>query len=78
MDEIAALGSEDQVGILGATSRLRFSPTSINSTAYGQLDGVGIFVGKRLEAVYTGGELSLAKLRDLTVGLPANYTGDLG
>ena len=79
VDEIAALGSEDQVGILGATSRrLRFSPTSIKSTAYGQLDGVGIFVGKRLEAVYTGGDLSLAELRDLTVGLPANYTGDLG
>ena len=79
VDEIAALGSEDQVGILGATTRrLRFSPTSINSTAYGQLEGVGIFVGKRLEAVYTGGDLSLAKLRDLTVGLPASYTGDLG
>jgi serralysin len=79
VDEIAALGSEDQLGILGATTRrLRFSPTSINSTAYGQLDGVGIFVGKRLEAVYTGGDLSLAKLRDLTVGLPASYTGDLG
>jgi Ca2+-binding RTX toxin-like protein len=79
VDEIAALGSEDQVGILGVTTRrLRFSPTSINSTAYGQLDGVGIFVGKRLEAVYTGGDLSLAKLRDLTVGLPASYTGDLG
>ena len=79
VDEIAALGSEDQVGILGATTRrLRFSPTSINSTSYGQLEGVGIFVGKRLEAVYTGGDLSLAKLRDLTVGLPASYTGDLG
>ncbi len=79
VDEIAALGSEDQVGILGATTRrLRFSPTSINSTAYGQLEGVGIFVGKELEAVYTGGDLSLAKLRDLTVGLPASYTGDLG
>ena len=79
VDEIAALGSEDQVGILGATTRrLRFSPTSINSTAYGQLEGVGLFVGKRLEAVYTGGDLSLAKLRDLTVGLPASYTGDLG
>ncbi len=79
VDEIAALGSEDQVGILGATTRrLRFSPSSINSTAYGQLEGVGIFLGKRLEAVYTGGDLSLAKLRDLTVGLPASYTGDLG
>lgn len=79
VDVIAALGSEDRVGILGATtSQLSFSPSSVTSTAYGQLNGVGIFVGQRLEAVYTGGELSLRKLRDLTVGLPASYTGDLG
>ena len=79
VDEIAELGSEDQVGILGAsTRRLRFKPTSINSTAYGQLDGIGIYVGNRLEAVYTGGDLSLVDLRDLSVGLPASYTGDLG
>ena len=79
VDEIAELGSEDQVGILGAsTRRLRFKSTSINSTAYGQLDGIGIYVGNRLEAVYTGGDLSRADLRDLSVGLPASYTGDLG
>jgi hypothetical protein len=35
-------------------------------------------VGNRLEAVYTGGDLSLVDLRDLSVGLPASYTGDLG
>ena len=79
VDAIAELGSEDHVGILGAsTRRLRFRSTSINSTAYGQLDGIGIYVGNRLEAVYTGGDLSLVDLRDLTVGLPASYTGDLG
>jgi len=50
----------------------------VNSTAYGQLQGIGIFVGKRLEAVYTGADLSLAQLQELTVGLPASYTGDLG
>jgi len=79
VDEIAALGAEDQVGILGAsTRRLRFTPTSITSKAYGQLDGLGIYVGKRLEAIYTGGDLSRSELQDLTVGLPANYTSDLG
>jgi Ca2+-binding RTX toxin-like protein len=79
VDEIANLGSEDQVGILGAaTRRLRFSPTSIASNAYGQLDGIGIYVGQRLEAIYTGGDLSRAELQNLTVGLPASYTGDLG
>ena len=79
VDQIAALGSEDQLGILGATtSRLRFERTSVNSTAYGQLQGIGIFVGKRLEAIYTGGDLRLQQLRDLSVGLPASTTGDLG
>ena len=79
VDEIAELGPEDRVGILGAsTRRLRFRFTLINSTAYGSLEGTGIYVGKRLEAVYTGGDLSRADLRDLSVGLPANYTGDLG
>ena len=79
VDEIAELGAEDRVGILGAsTRRLRFRSTTINSTAYGVLDGTAIYVGKRLEAVYTGGDLSRADLRDLTVGLPANYAGDLG
>jgi serralysin len=79
VDQIAELGAEDRVGILGAsTRRLRFRSTTINSTAYGALDGTGIYVGKRLEAVYTGGDLSRADLRDLTVGLPADYTGHLG
>lgn len=79
VDEIAELGPEDRVGILGAsTRRLRFRSTVINSTAYGSLDGTGIYVGKRLEAVYTGVDLSRADLRDLTVGLPASYIGDLG
>lgn len=79
VDVISALGAEDQLGILGAaTLRLRFIPTSIASNAYGQLDGIGIYVGKRLEAIYTGADLSRAELQNLTVGLPASYTGDLG
>jgi len=79
VDEIASLGAEDQVGILGAsTRRLRFTSSSITSKAYGQLDGIGIYVGKRLEAIYTGGDLTRSELQDLTVGLPANYTSDLG
>jgi serralysin len=79
VDQIADLGSEDQVGILGtATRRLRFSATSIASNAYGQLDGIGIYVGNRLEAIYTGGDLTRTELQNLTVGLPAGYSGDLG
>jgi serralysin len=79
VDEIADLGSEDQVGILGAgTRRLRFSATSIASNTYGPLDGIGIYVGQRLEVIYTGGDLTRAELQNLTVGLPAGYTGNLG
>jgi len=79
VDNIADLGSEDQIGILGVrTNRLRFVETSIASTAFGRLDGIGIYVGKRLEAIYTGGDLSRSELQNLTVGLPASYTGDLG
>jgi hypothetical protein len=79
VDDIADLGSEDQIGILGArTSRLRFAATSIESKAYGLLDGIGIYVGNRLEAIYTGGNLSRTELQNLTVGLAASYTGDLG
>jgi hypothetical protein len=79
VDEIAELGIEDQIGIIGAsTRRLRFAPTSTNTRLYGKLDGIGISIGKRLEAVYTGQNLTLAELRDLTVGLPDGFTGDLG
>jgi hypothetical protein len=79
VDEIAELGIEDRIGIIGASPRrLRFRPTSINSTAYGPLQGIGISIGKRLEAVYTGQTLTLSELRDLTVGLPNGFTGDLG
>ncbi|WP_438983589.1 hypothetical protein [Vulcanococcus sp.] len=79
VDEIAELGSEDVVGILGTkTGRLRFESTTFKSKAYGRLDGTGIYVGQRLEAIYTGDELSRSALRDLSVGLPASYTGELG
>ena len=79
VDEIAELGSEDLVGILGTkTGRLRFESTTFKSKAYGRLDGTGIYVGQRLEAIYTGDELSRSALRDLSVGLPASYTGELG
>lgn len=79
VDEIAELGSEDRIGILGSsTAKLRFARTVVQSSSYGRLEGIGISVGQRLEAVYTGGDLSLAELRNLSVGLPASYTGTLG
>ena len=79
VDEIAELGEEDRIGVIGTRSgRLRFGTTELKSRAFGTLDGIGIYVGKRLEAIYTGGELSRAELQDLTLGLPSGYAGDLG
>lgn len=79
VDEIAEVGIEDKIGVLGASTRqLRFLPTLINSASLGRLDGVGIYVGKRLEAVYTGGDLTISEIKRLTVGLPATFTGELG
>lgn len=79
VDVIEELGAEDRIGILGAeTGKLRFRSTSLQSEAYGSLSGIGIYVGKRLEAIYTGGELSQAELQSITLGLPSGYAGDLG
>lgn len=79
VDEVSELGTEDQIGIVGASTRqLRFLPTLINSNYFGRLDGIGIYVGKRLEAVYTGGDLTISEIKKLTVGLPATAIGELG
>ena len=48
---------------------------SVESPRYGSLDGVGIFAGHRLELIYTGGDLGVSDLRQLSVGLPASYQG---
>ena len=79
VDEITELGEEDRLGILGtSTGRLRFRSTELRSREYGRLKGTGIYVGQRLEAIYTGDALSRRELRELSVGLPASYPGELG
>ena len=79
VDVIAELGAEDRIGVLGArTSQLRFETTKLNSRSYGMFNGIGIYVGNRLEAIYIGGDLTRTELQNLTVGLPASYSGDLG
>lgn len=76
LDVLEELGAEDRIGILGAKTRsLRFKVVSVESPRYGSLDGVGIFAGHRLELLYTGGDLGVADLRQLSVGLPASYQG---
>jgi len=68
-DMIKRLDSFDEIYIQGAaTSQLSFS--SVNHTnRLGSLDGIGIYVSGFLEAVYTGGDLSAAQLRSMTVGV---------
>ena len=73
VDEIAELGREDRISILGAKTRqLRFRDVDLNSRSYGSLSGVGVFVGRCLEAVYTGDELSGSQFEALCRGLPAS------
>ena len=79
VDEISKIGSEDKIKILGASNRqLRFNPTVIDSIKFGRLSGIGIYVGKRLEAVYTGGELTLAQISRITEGASSTFAGELG
>ena len=70
-DKIEKLDSIDEIYVQGAaTNQLSFS--SVNHTnGLGSLNGIGIYVSGFLEAVYTGGDLSAAQLRSMTVGVDA-------
>jgi hypothetical protein len=64
-DIIEALDSIDQIIIQGVnTSELRFVS---NSTGHG-LTGIGIYAKSTLEALYTGGDLSVEQLIAMTTG----------
>ena len=66
-DIIEGLDANDSIRILGAkTSSLVFK----TATAHG-VEGVGIFAGTALEAVYAGGDLSIAQVKAMTTGDPA-------
>ena len=63
-DIIEGLDANDVIKILGAsTGSLSFA----NTSAHG-LSGIGIFVGDVLEALYTGGDLSIDQIRTMTSG----------
>ena len=70
VDVITEIGDEDRIAILGARSRqLAFGNVSLESPSYGWLEGIGIYAKGRLEALYTGGDLSRFQLSQLTIGL---------
>ena len=63
-DIIEGLDSNDAIKIIGAsTDSLSFR----NASAHG-LSGIGIFAGSALEALYTGGDLSIAQIQAMTSG----------
>lgn len=64
-DVLNGLDSKDQIKIIGAaTADLTFAA---GATAHG-VSGIGIYAGGALEALYTGGDLSVAQLRSMTSG----------
>jgi hypothetical protein len=76
VDVITQMGAEDQIKILGATTeQLRFSPVAFAITNWGMVNGVGIYAGDRLEAIYSGGVLTANQLQQQTAGLPATFAG---
>ena len=69
-DIIEGLDSNDVIKILGvSTEDLSFG----NATAHG-VSGIGIYGGGALEAVYTGGDLSIDQIRSMTTG-DVNFPG---
>ena len=71
-DEIGALDSYDKIHIQGAMdSQLSFMDTSHVRGDGTELDGIGIYASGSLEAVYTGGNLSVQQVMTMTSGVAA-------
>ena len=71
-DEIGALDSYDKIHIQGAMdSQLSFMDTSHVRGDGTELDGIGIYASGSLEAVYTGGNLSVQQVMSMTSGVAA-------
>ena len=69
-DIIEGLDSNDVIKILGvATEELSFGAATAHSVS-----GIGIYGRGALEAVYTGGDLSIDQIRSMTTG-DANFPG---
>ena len=68
VDLIGPLDSYDQIIVQGVSdSRLTYGSTSAN-VGGNQVNGIGIFAGGTLEAIYTGGDLSASQLDRMTFG----------
>lgn len=78
-DMIEGLDPFDQIGIQGAeNSQLSFQYINNWNIAGGTYSGIGIFVKNYIEAVYTGTNLTVAQVRNMTngMGIDTGATGD--
>ena len=72
-DIIEGLDPFDQIGIQGAeNSQLSFQYINNWGIAGGVYSGIGIFVKNYIEAVYTGTNLTVAQVRNMTNGIGAD------
>ena len=70
VDTIKALDSFDKINILGVSNQdLSFFQT----VAPSGVQGIGIYAKGTLEAIYTGGDLSVQQIRSMTTGLASGY-----
>ena len=71
-DEIESLDSFDKIHIQGAMDYeltvMQTTQPRANGTA---LEGIGIFASGSLEAVYTGGNLTVQQVQNMTIGVAA-------
>ena len=71
-DIIKSLDISDRLFVQGVeTSELSFSQVSNFASPTGNFSGIGIFANGFLEGLYTGGDLSAAQLKTMTVGVDA-------
>ena len=69
-DELQGLDAFDRVKVQGVRAdQLRWEFVSNAQTNTGELSGVGLYVDDYLEAVYTGGTLSVDELIAMTTGV---------
>ena len=70
-DEIESLDSFDKIHIQGAMDYELTVMQTMQPRGNGTLEGIGIFASGSLEAVYTGGDLTVQQVQDMTIGVAA-------
>ena len=78
VDVITELGASDEIAVLGARTRdLDFREVSVPRSSFGRLQGTGIFVSNKLQAVYTGDVFDQDFISLITSGVPRGFEAPL-